>query len=78
LDWLEQSTFLQTLADDFKAHGKGVVEKVRAQRPQDYLKIVAALMPKRMEIEDVGPLRKAANLTDEALAAIIDQSRAKQ
>ena len=47
--------FLQALADDFEAHGKGVVEKVRTERPQDYLKIVASVMPKRMEVEDVGP-----------------------
>jgi hypothetical protein len=43
--------FLQALADDFEAHGKGVVEKVRTERPQDYLKIVASVMPKRMEVE---------------------------
>jgi hypothetical protein len=43
---------LQALADDFEAHGKGVVEKVRTERPQDYLKIVASVMPKRMEVED--------------------------
>jgi hypothetical protein len=28
--------FLKALADDFEAHGKGVVEKVRAERPHDY------------------------------------------
>jgi hypothetical protein len=53
-------------------------EKVRTERAQDYLKLVAAVMPKRMEIEAVDPLRKAADLTDDALAAIIDQPRAKQ
>ena len=62
--------FLQALADDFEAHGKGVVEKVRTERPQDYLKIVASVMPKRMEVEDVGPLR-AADLSDDELAAIV-------
>jgi hypothetical protein len=39
--------FLQALADDFEANGKEVVEKVRAERPQDYLKIIAAVMPTR-------------------------------
>ena len=37
--------FLQALADDLEAHGKGVVEKVCTERPQDYLKIVASVMP---------------------------------
>ena len=63
--------FLQALADDFEAHGKGVVEKVRAERPQDYLKIVASVMPKRMEVEDVDPPRRAADLSDDELAAIV-------
>jgi len=38
-------------------HGKGVVKKVRKERPQDYLK----------QIEDAGPVRKAADLTDASL-----------
>ena len=48
-------------------HGKGVVKKVRKERPQDYLKIVVAVIPKRMQIEDAGPVRKAADLTDASL-----------
>ena len=39
--------------------------------PQDYLKIVASVMPKRMEVEDVGPPRRAADLSDDELAAIV-------
>jgi hypothetical protein len=65
-------TFLKELADDFEVHGKGVIEKVRAERPHDYLKIVAAVMPKRMEVEDVAPpLRRAMDMTDDELARII-------
>jgi hypothetical protein len=67
--------FLQALADDFEAHGKGVVEKVRTERPQDYLKIVASVMPKRMEVEDVGPVRRAADLSDDELAAIAARAK---
>ena len=66
---------MQALADDFEAHGKGVVEKVRKERPQDYLKIVASVMPKRMEVEDVGPPRRAADLSDDELAAIVGRAR---
>jgi len=51
-----------------------VVEKVRAERPQDYLKIVASVMPKRMEVEDVDPPRRAADLSDGELATIIARS----
>jgi hypothetical protein len=48
----------------------GVVEKVRTERPHDYPKLVAAVMPKRMELEDVAPLRRAIDMTDDELAAI--------
>src|SRR4029453_379170 len=61
---------LETLATDFDAHGKDVIEKVRADRPADYLKIVASLVPKQMEIEDLRPSRKAEALSDDELAAI--------
>jgi hypothetical protein len=44
-----------------EAHGKGVVEKVRTERAQDYLKIVASVMPKRLEVEDIDPPRRAAD-----------------
>ena len=64
-------TFLKALADDFEVHGKEVVEKVRMESPHDYLKLVAAVMPKRMEIEDVAPpLRRAMDMTDDELAQI--------
>jgi hypothetical protein len=42
---------LEALALDFDAHGKEVIETVRAERPHEYLKIVASLVPKQMEIE---------------------------
>ena len=47
------------------------VDTPRTERPQDYLKIIASVMPKRMEAEDVGPPCRAADLSDDELAAII-------
>ena len=61
---------LETLAIDFEDHGKDVIEKVRAERPADYLKIVASLVPKQMEIEDLRTSRRAEDLSDNELAAI--------
>jgi hypothetical protein len=43
--------FLNAFARDFEQHGAAVIEKVRKERPQDYLKVAAALLPKQMEIE---------------------------
>lgn len=42
--------FLAALQEDFTANGKGVIEKVRAERPHEYLKIVASLMPKELNL----------------------------
>jgi Family of unknown function (DUF5681) len=61
---------LEALASDFDAHGKEVVEKVRMDRPADYIKIVASLVPKQMEIDDFRSSRKAEDLSDDELAAI--------
>jgi Family of unknown function (DUF5681) len=61
---------LEALATDFEAHGKKVIEKVRADRPADYLKIVASLVPKQMEIDDFRTSRKAEDLSDDELATI--------
>jgi hypothetical protein len=47
-----------------------VIEKVRNDRPHEYPKIVAAVLPKRMQLEDLTPNRKAEDLTDDELASI--------
>jgi hypothetical protein len=62
---------LKALADDFDAHGVAVIEKVRTERPHDYLKIIVAVLPKRMEIEDATPEKHPSKMTDDELEAII-------
>jgi hypothetical protein len=42
--------FINAFAQDFEQHGAAVIEKVRTERPQDYLKVAAALLPKQMEV----------------------------
>ena len=69
-------SFLQALADDFEQHGREVVETVRTTRPHDYLKIVAAVMPKRMEIErDKSDVKE---WTTEELVAFLNDCEAEQ
>jgi hypothetical protein len=43
--------FLNAFAQDFEQHGAAVSERVRKERPQDYLKVAASLLPKQMETE---------------------------
>jgi hypothetical protein len=64
---------LEALAIDFDDHGKEVIEKVRVERPADYLKIVASLVPKQMEIDDLRTSRRAEDLSDNELAAIASE-----
>jgi hypothetical protein len=38
--------------------------------PHDYLRIIASLLPKHMEIDDRRPTKRAEDLSDDELAAI--------
>ena len=38
--------YLTALADDFREHGVGAIVAMREERPSDYVKCVAALVPK--------------------------------
>ena len=69
-------TFLKALADDFDSNGIEVIETVRSSRPHEYLKIVAAVLPKQMQLEDLTPRRKAEDLTDDELATIASSGNA--
>jgi hypothetical protein len=63
--------FLQALAEDFETHGKDSVVKVRTERPNEYLRIVAVALPKRMELEDATPQKPVREMTDDELHAIL-------
>jgi hypothetical protein len=63
-------SFLKALSEDFESNGIGVIESVRKDRPHEYLKIVAAVLPKQMQPEDLTPKRRAEDLSDDELASI--------
>lgn len=74
--------FLKALNDDFnkaaesgKKQGAEVIEKVRADDPATYLKIVAALVPKDMNVR-VDPLDEIDDDELEALYALLAAARA--
>ena len=43
--------FLNAFADDFELHGPAVIEQVRLERPDVYLKIAADLLPREAQVE---------------------------
>jgi hypothetical protein len=59
--------FIQALYADFEEHGPRVIETVRTEKPDAYMKVVASLLPKEFKIETV------SELTDEQLNARIAQ-----
>jgi len=48
--------FIQAIFEDFNKHGVAAVEQVREEKPDQYLKVIASLMPKEITGEDGGPL----------------------
>lgn len=53
--------FVQALYNDFETFGVGVIERVREEKPDQYLKVVASLLPKELKITD------ERDLTDDQL-----------
>ena len=54
---------LQALAEDFENHGAEVIERVRIEKPETYLKVIASLLPKDLNLN----VSKYDDLTDEQL-----------
>jgi hypothetical protein len=65
-----QGKFLNTLADDFEKHGKEAIEAMRRDDPSAYVRAVASLMPKELEVK-----RPLEELTDDELSSAIDALR---
>lgn len=63
--------FVAALYDDFQQHGVGVIEAVRVDDPSTYLRVVAGILPKELEIKQ--PL---GDMSDAELANAIELVRA--
>jgi hypothetical protein len=59
--------FLSAMHADFEAHGSEVIEKVRVEKPDAYLKVVASILPKELNVK-VDPIEE---LTDDELTGLI-------
>lgn len=49
--------FITALTADFEQNGEAVIERVRNDKPEQYLKIVADLVPKDVNLGQDGPWR---------------------
>lgn len=42
--------FIEAMHADFKAHGKAAIETVRKEKPDQYLKVIASIVPKDLNV----------------------------
>lgn len=55
--------FLEAMHADFEEHGASVIETVRKEKPDQYLKVVASILPKDLNVN----INSMDDLTDEQL-----------
>ena len=63
--------FISAMHDDFVEHGAAVIETVRIEKPDQYLKVVASILPKELNIKTDA----FDGLTDEQLSALVVAAR---
>jgi hypothetical protein len=66
------SAFIDALQKDFAEHGEATIREVRKDNPEQYLKVIASILPKEVKV-DVGVLDE---MSDEELADALDTVRA--
>ena len=55
--------FVAALCEDFERHGIAAIERVRVEKPADYLRVIASVIPKEITVNP-NPLE---DMTDEEL-----------
>ena len=65
-------SFIQSLCEGFEKNGVQVIETVRTEKPSDYLKIIAAIVPKELNVRDMS----VDDMSDEELLEALDEVRA--
>jgi hypothetical protein len=63
--------FIEALHDDFLANGPAVIETVRVEKPDQYLKVIASILPKQLEIKSDA----FEGMSDDELAALVAAAR---
>lgn len=66
-----QGAFIDDLLKDYTEHGAGVIRIVRAEKPTEYLKIVASILPKEFMVAE----SEIDRMTDEELLEALEVVR---
>ena len=67
-----QGDFVRALADDFEQHGRVAIVRMREDDPAAYVRCVASLMPRELEVS-----RPLEHIPDDELLAMIEVLRAQ-
>ena len=62
--------FLSKLQADFAEHGTAAIETVRKERPHEYLKVVASILPKELNVTTNAVTEMSDDDIHNALAAL--------
>lgn len=63
--------FISAVAADFEKHGAATIKLVREERPHEYLKVVAGILPKELNVRT----NALEELSEDDLAVAIDALR---
>ena len=55
--------FIEAMHEDFKEHGAAAIVKVRDEKPDQYLKVIASILPKDLNVN----INQMDDLTDDQL-----------
>lgn len=62
--------FLESMYADFQKHGVSVIEAVRTEKPDQYLKVVASILPKEIDAGE-----RLGNILEEILERVDGRTR---
>lgn len=57
--------FIEAMHEDFQQHGVAAIQAVRADKPDQYLKVIASILPKELNVN----VKDTDGMTDDELIA---------
>ena len=66
--------FLKAIQEDFAAHGVEAIQRVRTERPDVYLKVVASILPRESKLTIDDKKRDATDWTRAELVAFLNSA----
>ena len=65
------AAFLEALAADFEEHGEAAIKLMRLEKPAEYVKVVASVLPKEFEITE----NRLMEIDDDTLDILLDYAK---